>query len=155
MTELRSFTQNHATKLDTYTKRQIILQVSSGKSHYLQNQGYPPYLLKKKLIFQEVVPPYQKTLRKSGYRHTLTYKRSKNDNNNTNIKNIKLNRERQIKWLNPLFNLKTKTKIGKLFLNPLEKHFPPLNKLHRLFNRTNVKISYNSMSSTTSDAYMH
>ena len=40
--------QNQTTKLNTYTKTQTIHQVSSGKSHYLQNQGYPLYLLTKK-----------------------------------------------------------------------------------------------------------
>ena len=68
--------------------------------------------------------------------------RPKSDNNSTNINKIKQNRKQQIIWFNPPFNLKTKTKIGKLFLNLLDKHFPPHNKLHKLFNRTNVKISY-------------
>ena len=36
-------------------------------------------------IFQEAVTPYQKALQNSGYRHTLTYKSPKNDNNSTNI----------------------------------------------------------------------
>ena len=36
-------------------------------------------------IFQEVVPPHRKALQNSGYRHTLTYKRPKSDNNSTNI----------------------------------------------------------------------
>ena len=40
-------------------------------------------------VFQEAVPPYQKALQKSGYRHTLTYKRPKNDNNSTNKNKIK------------------------------------------------------------------
>ena len=31
-------------------------------------------------IFQEAVPPYQKALQNSGYRHTLNYKRPENDN---------------------------------------------------------------------------
>ena len=39
-------------------------------------------------IFQETVPPYQKALQNSGYRHELTYKRPKNDNNSTNINKI-------------------------------------------------------------------
>ena len=37
-------------------------------------------------IFQEAVPPSQKTLQNSGYRHTLTYKSPKNVNNSSNIK---------------------------------------------------------------------
>ena len=42
-----------------------------------------------KKLFQEAVPPYQKALENSGYRHTLTCKRPKNNNNNTNINKIK------------------------------------------------------------------
>ena len=68
-----------------------------------------------KKLFQEAVPSYQKALQNSGYRHTLTCKRPKNDNNNTNINKVKRNRKRQIIWFNPPFSLKTKTKIGKLF----------------------------------------
>ena len=85
-------------------------------------------------IFQEAVAPYQKAVQNSGYRHTRTYKRPENENNSTNISKIKRNRKRQIIWFNPAFNLKTKTKIGKLFLNFLDKHFPSHNKLHKLFN---------------------
>ena len=55
-------------------------------------------------IFQETVPSYQKALQSSGYRHTLTYKRPKNDNSNTNINKIKQNRKREIMWFNPPFN---------------------------------------------------
>ena len=53
------------------------------------------------------------------------------------------------------FNLKTETKIGKLFLNLLDKHFPSHNKLHRLFNRSNVKSSYSCMPNMNSYTYMH
>ena len=109
------------------------------------------YLL---LCLQEAVPPYQKALRNSGYRHTLTYKRPKNDNNSTNITKIKQNRKQQIIWFNPPFNLKTKTKIGKLFLILLDEHFPPHKKLHKLFNRTNLKISYSCMPSMNSYTYV-
>ena len=56
---------------------------------------------------------------------------------------------------NPPFNLKTQTKIGKLFIYLLDKHFPPLNKLHKLFNRTTVKISYSCMPNMNSYTYMH
>ena len=55
-----------------------------------------------KKIFQEVVPPNQKALQNSGYRHKITHKRPKNDNNSTNINKIKRNRRRQIIWFNPL-----------------------------------------------------
>ena len=85
-------------------------------------------------IFREAVPPYQKSLQSSGYRHKLSYKLPKKDNNSTNINKIKRNKKRQIIWFDPPFNLKTKTKISKLFFNLLDKHFPPHNKLHRRLN---------------------
>ena len=68
-----------------------------------------------KKIFQEV-PPYQKALQNSGYRHTRTYEFPKNNNNTTNINKIKPNRKQKIIWFNPPFKLKTKTNISKLFL---------------------------------------
>ena len=106
-------------------------------------------------IFQEAGPTYQKALYNSGYRHTLTYKLLKNDNSSTNINKIKRNTKQQIIWFNPPFYLKMKTKISKFFLNLLDKHFPPHIKLHRLFNRTNVKISYSCMPNMNSYTYMH
>ena len=125
--------------------RQIPLSIESRLSTLSFNEK----------IFQEAVTPYQKALQNSGYRHTLIYKSPKNDNNSTNINKNKRNRKRQIIWFNPPFNLKTKTRIGKLFLNLLDKHFPPHNKLHKLFNRTNVKISYSCMPNMNSYTYMH
>ena len=56
---------------------------------------------------------------------------------------------------NPPFNLKTKTKISKLFLNHLDKHFSPHKKLQRLFNRTNVKIKERCMPYMNFYTYMH
>ena len=149
MTGLISLTQNQTTKLNTYTKTQTIHQVSSGKSikSRLSTQSF------NEKIFQEALPPYQKALQNSGYRHTLTYKRPENDNNSTNINKIKRNSKQQIIWFNPPLNLKMKKKIGKLFSNLLDKHFPPSNKLQKLFNRTTVKISYSFMPNMNSDTY--
>ena len=87
--------------------RQIPLSIESRLSTLSFNEK----------IFQEAVPPYQKALQNSGYRRTLTYKRLKNHNNRTKINKIKQNRKQQIIRFNPPFNLKTKTKISKLFSN--------------------------------------
>ena len=65
------------------------------------------------------------------------------------------NRKQQIIWFTPPFNLKTKTKIGKSFLNLVDRHFPPHNKLRRHFNWTNVKISYSCMPNMNSYIYMY
>ena len=67
-------------------------------------------------IFHEAVPLQQKALQNSGYRHTLTYKRPKNDNNSTNINKIKQNRKRHITWFSPQFYLKTKKKNQQIVL---------------------------------------
>ena len=32
--------------------------------------------------------------------------------------------------------------MGKMFLNPIKKHFPPPHKFHKLANKNTVKISY-------------
>ena len=55
--------------------RQISLSIESRLSTLAFNEK----------SLQEAVPPYQKALQISGYRHTLTYKRHKNNNNSTNI----------------------------------------------------------------------
>ena len=60
-----------------------------------------------------------------------------------------------------IFNLNKKKKkkkkknIGKLFLNLLDENFPPHNKLHRLFIRTNIKTSYSCIPNMNSYTYMH
>ena len=45
-------------------------------------------------------------------------------------------------WFNPLYSGNVVTKVGKHFLSLLDKHFPPHNKFHKIFNRNTVKISY-------------
>ena len=99
-----------------------------------------------KKYFKKQYTLTKKALQNSGYRLILTYKRPKNDNNSA---------KREIICFNPPFNLKTKTKIEKLFVNLLDKHFPSHNKLQKLFNRTTVKISYCCMPNMNSYTYMH
>ena len=55
------------------------------------------------------------------------------------------NRKRNIIWFNPLYSSNVVTKVGKHFLSLLDKHFPPYNKFHKIFNRNTVKISYSCL----------
>ena len=48
-------------------------------------------------------------------------------------------------WFNPLYSGNVVTKVGKHFLSLLDKHFPPHNKFHKIFNRNTVTISYSSL----------
>ena len=88
-------------------------------------------------IFNESGPFYEDELHQSGYRQTLKY----NNPANTEIHN-KRNHQRNIIWFNPLFNRNVSTKMGKYFLNLIDKHFPENHRLHKIFNRKNVKVSY-------------
>ena len=42
----------------------------------------------------------------------------------------------------PTYQFKYKSKRGKIFLQLIETHFPPANKLHKIFNCNTVKVSY-------------
>ena len=55
------------------------------------------------------------------------------------------NRKRNIIWFNPPYGGSVMTKIGKKFLQILDKHFPKSHKLHKLFNRNYFKVSYSSL----------
>ena len=48
-----------------------------------------------------------------------------------------------------------KTNIGQRFLQLLDKHFPPSNKLHKIFNRHNVRISYSCLDNMNSFINRH
>ena len=56
--------------------------------------------------------------------------------------NNKRSRQRNIIPFNPPFSQAVSTNIAKRFLNLLDKHFPQNNRLHKIFNRNTVKISY-------------
>ena len=43
------------------------------------------------------------------------------------------------------YSINVTTKVGKVFLSLIDKHFPPHHKLQKLFNRNNVKISYSCL----------
>ena len=65
----------------------------------------------------------------------------KHDQKNDNSQQHK----RQISWFNPQYSKNVTTKVGKLFLSLIDKHFPPHHKWHQLFNRNNVKTSYSCL----------
>ena len=54
-------------------------------------------------------------------------------------------RKRNIIWYNPPYSKNIKTNIGKNFLTLINKHFPKHSKLHQIFNKNNVKVSYSCM----------
>ena len=91
-------------------------------------------------IFKDAAKSYEEALKNSGYNCTLNFNPNANKNEINNTQNR--NRKRKIIWFNPPYSKNVTTKIGKYFLNLLDKHFPKNHKYHKLFNRNNVKISY-------------
>ena len=102
-----------------------------------------------KKVFNQSVPLYQEALDKSGYKHQLTFQKTSTNDTQTR------QRKRNILWFNPLFSKSAVTKIGKTFVRLIDKHFPPHHKLHKLFNRNNVKISYSCMPNVKSIINKH
>ena len=100
-------------------------------------------------VYNESVSIYQEALDKSGYNHKLTFQ--KTSANNTQRRQ----RKRNIIWFNPPFSKSVVTKIVKAFLRLIDKHFLPHHKLHKLFNRNSVKISYSCMPNVKSIINKH
>jgi len=89
--------------------------------------------------FNTASSDYQQALEKSGYNHRLAY----NPTNATQHNNKK--RRRTITWFNPPYSVNVSTNIGRAFLNITNSIFTPMHKLHKIFNRNTLKISYSCM----------
>ena len=97
-------------------------------------------------IFEKTKPAYSDALNKSGFLEKLSYTSAQSNNDKNDNKHGK----RKIIWYNPTYSANIKMNIGKTFLNLIKEHFPKTNKLHNIFNKNTVKISYSSMSNISS-----
>ena len=88
-------------------------------------------------IFNNTKFEHEEAPRKCGHKTKLTYNPPNHKQNKTRRK-----RQRKIIWFNPPFNLYVSTNVAKIFLNLIEKHFPRSSKLHKIFNKNTVKVSY-------------
>ena len=91
-------------------------------------------------IFNQASKPYNDALRSSGYSKKIKYIKDC-----ANKRKPKKARRREITWFNPPFSKHVKSNIGGTFFRLLDKHFPPGSKLHKIFNRNCVKLSYSCM----------
>ena len=88
-------------------------------------------------IFNESVLFYEDKLHQTGYQQKLKY-------NPVNMKtHNKRNHKRNIICFNAPFSRNVSTKIGKPFLNLLDKHFTKNRRFHKIFNRNSVKVTKN------------
>ena len=130
----------------------------NNKPIYINKQSnHPPNVLKQlpkciakrisdtsssKDIFDKSISIYQNALYESGFKEELKYLSS---DTSSEEKNYQRTRRRKIIWLNPPYSRSVKTNIGKNFLHLLVKHFPANSKMHKIFNKNTVKVSYSCM----------
>ena len=127
----------------------------SDKLLYIhKDSSHPPNILKQlpsmiaerlsrnsstKEIFDKHKGEYEDALNKAGHKAKLLYV-PKGGPKTTKT------RKRNITWFNPPYSKGVTTNVAKKFLELLDKHFPPHNKLHQIFNRNTVKVSYSCTS---------
>ena len=101
-----------------------------------------------KQVFDDAVQTYQNALGHSNFSHKLEYMPHV-------TQQPRRNRQRNIIWFNPPFSKNVKTNIARSFLKLVDTHFPIGNKLHKIFNRNTVKVSYSCMSNVKSIITSH
>ena len=115
------------------------------------NSNHPPQIIKQlpktinnrlsknssnKEVFNEIKIDYENALTRRSYANIkLNFEPPA-------IPNNKKKRQRNIIWFNPPFSRAVSTNVAKRFLQLIDKHFPPSNKLHKVFNRNTIKVSY-------------
>ena len=77
-----------------------------------------------------------------------------NSNDNNNPRTSK-ERKRNILWFNPPFSNNVATKIGRYFLDLIDKHFPRDRKFDKIFSRKNIKVSCSCMPNIKSAINSH
>lgn len=91
-------------------------------------------------VFDNATPVYANALAESGYPKEVPYITRDEDTENSSKK--KKQRRRNIIWFNPPYSMNVKTNIGGRFLKLISKHFPKGCKLHKIFNKNTLKLSY-------------
>ena len=87
--------------------------------------------------FNKASRVYNDALKTSGYRECLQYAR-----NNNQTSHRRRNRPRNIIWFNPPYSENVQTNIASSFHRLIDKHVPKSHVLHKIFNKSNVKVSY-------------
>jgi hypothetical protein len=88
--------------------------------------------------FEKAKGMYEEALTNSGHKGQLEYQ------DNTN-RTKKRQRSRKVIWFNPPYSSNVTTNIGRKFFQLIEKHFPVGNRMHKLFNRNTIKLSYSCL----------
>ena len=97
-------------------------------------------------LFDQAVPVYQEALRRSKHTHQLEFNKDVYRPSPTGFNLLaepaKRRRRRNVIWFNPPFSLNVDTNIGGQFLSLIDRCFPKGTIMGKVFNRSNLKISY-------------
>ena len=93
-------------------------------------------------LFNQAKGPYEEALKRSGHTSNLSYK--------PEVAGGKAPRRRRKRrkntiWFNPPWCNSVTTDIGRKFLKLVDTSFPPGHRLHKIFNRRTMKVSYSTM----------
>ena len=121
-----------------------VLYINKNSNHPSQTIKELPKIINDRLsrnssnadIFNSSKEEYKPALKYSWYKNNDFKYIAENKNDN------RRNRQRNIIRFNPPFSQTVSNNVGRRFLNVLDKHFPPNNQLHKIFNRNTVKVSY-------------
>ena len=119
------------------SNKKVFWIISEGKTFKAEKKNV--HISSNEKIFNVSIAIYQEALIKAGYNHKLRY--HKHDQK----KDSPQQRKRQIIWFNPPYSKNVTTKVGQFFLSLIDKHFPPYHKMHKLFHRNNINISYSCL----------
>ena len=86
-------------------------------------------------IFKQAAPIYNQALRNSGFNEEIKFSKRTRENK-------RATRSRRIIFFHPPWSDQIHTRIGKSFLQLLDKHFPRGSELFHYFSRQKVKVSY-------------
>ena len=100
--------------------------------------------------FNKASRVYNDALKSSGYHECLQYAR-----NNNQTSHRRRNRPRNIIWFNLPYSENVQTNIASSFLRLIDKHFPKSHVLRKIFNRSNVKVSYSCTGNMSSIIKSH
>ena len=101
-------------------------------------------------LFDQAVPVYQEALRRSKHSHQMEFSKEPYRPASSGIslqeptpaQPAKRRRRRDIIYWNPPYSMNVKTNIGARFLNLIDQCFPRGSLMGKVFNRSNLKLSY-------------
>ena len=87
--------------------------------------------------FNKITRLYNDALKSTGYHENIRYVKNQDQGLSR-----KRNRSRKIISFNAPYSQNVETNVAKTFLRLIDKRFPKSHKLHKIFNKNNLKVSY-------------